>query len=96
MGAYIRLYTFLSQVFDYGNTAIEKRAIFFNLLLPLLKFGREREGINLSKVVLTHHNLKNKGIQAMPLTRPEPRGNDRPSKGRRIGRASHLPTDSRS
>jgi type I restriction enzyme R subunit len=28
MGAFIRLYTFLSQIFDYGNTAIEKRAIF--------------------------------------------------------------------
>jgi type I restriction enzyme R subunit len=67
LGAYIRLYTFLSQIFDYGNTAIEKRAIFFKLLLPLLEFGREREGIDLSKVVLTHHNLKNTGRQPMPL-----------------------------
>lgn len=67
LGAYIRLYTFLSQIFDYGNTAIEKRAIFFRRLLPLLEFGREREGIDLSKVVLTHHNLKNLGKKAMPL-----------------------------
>ena len=67
MGAFIRLYTFLSQIFDYGNTAIEKRAIFFRRLLPLLEFGREREGIDLSKVVLTHHNLKNKGRAPMPL-----------------------------
>ncbi len=67
MGAFIRLYTFLSQIFDYGNTAIEKRAIFFKRLLPLLEFGREREGIDLSKVVLTHHNLKNVGKRAMPL-----------------------------
>ena len=29
MGAFLRLYTFLSQIFDYGNTAIEKRAIFY-------------------------------------------------------------------
>jgi hypothetical protein len=29
MGAYVRLYAFLSQIFDYGNTAIEKR---FHLL----------------------------------------------------------------
>ena len=50
MGAFIRLYTFLSQIFDYGNTDIEKRAIFFRRLLPLLEFGREREGIDLSKV----------------------------------------------
>ena len=67
MGAYIRLYTFLSQIFDYGNTAIEKRAIFFKRLLPLLEFGREREGIDLSKVVLTHHTLKDKGREPMPL-----------------------------
>lgn len=67
MGAYVRLYTFLSQIFDYGNTAVEKRSIFFKVLIPLLEFGREREGIDLSKVLLTHHNLKNLGKQAMPL-----------------------------
>jgi type I site-specific restriction-modification system R (restriction) subunit len=67
MGAYIRLYTFLSQIFDYGNTAIEKRAHFYKRLLPLLEFGREREGIDLSKVQLTHHHLKHLGKQAMPL-----------------------------
>ncbi len=63
MGAYVRLYTFLSQIFDYGNTDIEKRAIFFKRLVPLLEFGREREGVDLTKVVLTHHNLKNLGAQ---------------------------------
>ncbi|GAB3469321.1 type I restriction endonuclease subunit R [Polaromonas eurypsychrophila] len=67
MGAYIRLYTFLSQIFDYGNTAVEKRAIFFKRLLPLLEFGREREGIDLSKVVLTHHHLKDKGKRTLHL-----------------------------
>ena len=67
MGAYIRLYTFLSQIFDYGNTAIEKRAIFYKRLLPLLEFGREREGIDLSKVQLIRHKLSNKGKQAMSL-----------------------------
>ncbi|NMQ30165.1 type I restriction endonuclease subunit R [Candidatus Accumulibacter phosphatis] len=68
IGAFIRLYTFLSQIFNYGNTAIEKRAIFYKRLLPLLEFGREREGIDLSKVVLTHHHLKNLGKQGMPLS----------------------------
>jgi len=67
MGAFVRLYTFLSQIFDYGNTDIEKRAIFFRRLLPLLEFGREREGIDLSKVTLTHHQLRNQGKRAMPL-----------------------------
>ena len=67
MGTYQRAYTFLSQIFDYGNTDFEKRSIFFKYLLRLLKFGREREGVDLSQVVLTHHNLKNKGKQKMKL-----------------------------
>lgn len=71
LGAFIRLYTFLSQIFDYGNTAIEKRAIFYKRLLPLLEFGRERDGIDLSKVVLTHHHLRNLGKRAMPLNEGE-------------------------
>ena len=68
MGAYLRLYTFLSQVFDYGNTAIEKRSIFYKRLLPLLEFGREREGIDLSKLVLIRHHLTDKGLRNLPLS----------------------------
>lgn len=71
MEAFIRLYTFLSQIFDYGNTALEKRAIFYKRLLPLLEFGREREGVDLSKVVLTHHKLKSLGKRPMPLNEGE-------------------------
>lgn len=67
MGSFVRLYTYLSQIFDYGNTAIEKRAIFFKQVLRLLEFGRERDGIDLSKVMLTHHTLRNRGKQAMTL-----------------------------
>jgi type I restriction enzyme R subunit len=44
LGTFVRVYAFLSQMFDYGNTAIEKRAIFYKRLLPLLDFGRDREG----------------------------------------------------
>lgn len=67
MGAYVRLYAFLSQMFDYGNTDIEKRFIFYKRLIPLLEFGREREQVDLSKVVLTHHTLRNAGRQPMNL-----------------------------
>lgn len=67
MGAYLRLYAFLSQIFDYGSTAVEARSIFFRRLIPLLDFGREREGVDLSKVVLTHHKLSNKGTTALTL-----------------------------
>ncbi|WP_374483444.1 type I restriction endonuclease subunit R [Zoogloea sp.] len=67
MGAFTRLYAFLSQIFDYGNTDIEKRFIFYKRLIPLLDFGRERDTVDLSKVVLTHHTLKNKGQQSLNL-----------------------------
>ncbi|MCK9689485.1 type I restriction endonuclease subunit R [Scleromatobacter humisilvae] len=67
MGAYVRLYSFLSQIFDYGNTDIEKRFLFFKRLIRLLDFGRERDVVDLSKVVLTHHTLKDQGKQPMGL-----------------------------
>ncbi|WIT12252.1 DEAD/DEAH box helicase family protein [Paucibacter sediminis] len=67
MGAYVRLYAFLSQIFDYGNTDIEKRFLFYKRLIPLLDFGRERDTVDLSKVVLTHHTLKNAGKQPLNL-----------------------------
>jgi type I restriction enzyme, R subunit len=67
MGAFQRMYSFLSQIFDYGNTDIEKRFMFYRRLIPLLEFGREREGIDLSKMKLTHHTLKDQGKRQLPL-----------------------------
>ncbi len=67
MGAFVRLYAFLSQIFDYGNTDIEKRHLFYKRLLPLLDFGRERDTVDLTRVVLTHHKLHQQGRQALAL-----------------------------
>lgn len=67
MAAFQRAYSFLSQIFDYASTAIEKRFLFYKRLTPLLEFGREREGVDLSKVVLTHHNLKNEGQRRLDV-----------------------------
>ncbi|HZZ94240.1 MAG TPA: DEAD/DEAH box helicase family protein [Usitatibacter sp.] len=67
IGTYGRVYAFLSQIFDYGNTALEARAIFFKRLMPLLEFGRERESVDLSKLVLTHHRLRSPGTSSLDL-----------------------------
>jgi type I restriction enzyme R subunit len=67
MGVFLRMYAFLSQMFNYGSTAIEKRAIFYRAILPLLEFGRERQEIDLSKVTLTHHNIRSQGSRPLPL-----------------------------
>lgn len=72
LGTYLRVYSFLSQIFDYGNADVEKRAIFFKRLLPLLEFGRERDGVDLSGVQLTHHKLKEQGKRNLPLSVGEP------------------------
>lgn len=73
MAVFIRIYAFLSQIFDYGSTEIEKRYMFYKRLVPLLQFGRERDGVDLSGVRLTHHNLKDEGARTLQV------GNDRPA-----------------
>ncbi|MFO0018013.1 MAG: UvrB domain 3-containing protein, partial [Synechococcaceae cyanobacterium] len=67
LGTYVRFYTFLSQIFDYNNTGLEKRALFYKTLLPLLEFEREINTVDLSKVVLTHHHLRDLGAQNLDL-----------------------------
>ena len=61
IAAYVRIYGFMSQIFDYGNTDVEKRSIFFRLLYPLLTYGREREGVDLSALKLTAYTIKSIG-----------------------------------
>lgn len=73
MTAFTRIYAFLSQIFDYGSTEIEKRYMFYKRLTPLLQFGRERDGVDLSGVRLTHHNLKDEGARTLKV------GEDRPA-----------------
>jgi len=67
MGGFVRIYTFLSQIFDYASSEIEKRFLFYKRLIPLLQFGREREGVDLSGVKLTHHNLKDQGKRNLSI-----------------------------
>ena len=65
--SFCNAYKFLSQIFDYSSSALEKRFLFFKRLYPLLEFQREREDIDLSKVVLTHHTLRDKGKRNLVL-----------------------------
>jgi len=67
LGSYIRVYEFLGQMFDYGNTDFEKLYRFARMLLPLLKYGRERDGIDLSELKLTHHRMRELGQQKLNL-----------------------------
>jgi type I restriction enzyme R subunit len=40
---------------------------FYKALLPLLEFEREINTVDLSKVVLTHHHLRDLGTQNLDL-----------------------------
>ncbi|RLL73044.1 type I restriction endonuclease subunit R [Paenirhodobacter hankyongi] len=70
MGAYVRLYAFLSQIFDYGSTDIEARSIFYRHLIPVLEFGREREGVDLSKIELSFVKSNRKDSARLQLSGP--------------------------
>ncbi|WP_191057591.1 type I restriction endonuclease subunit R [Geminicoccus harenae] len=67
LGSYVRVYEFLGQMFDYGNTDFEKLYLFAKMLLPLLDYGREREGVDLSALKLTHHKMRDLGQQKLNL-----------------------------
>ena len=67
LGSYVRVYEFLSQMFDYGNTEFEKLYLFGKLLYPLLSYGREREGVDLAALKLTHHKMRDLGQRTLNL-----------------------------
>jgi len=67
LASFVRLYDFLSQIINYGDTELEQRAIFFRLLVPLLATDRLSEEIDLSGVQLTHYRLKDQGTRRLNL-----------------------------
>lgn len=58
VASFIRLYDFLSQIIDYGDTDLEKRSAFYIHLLPWLQEEHQNDPIDLSTVKLTHYRLE--------------------------------------
>lgn len=58
MNTFQQAYLFLSQIFNYHRTAIEKRFIFFKQLLPLLEFGRAPRADDKRKLLLNEPDPK--------------------------------------
>ena len=58
VASFIRLYDFLAQIVNYGDTDLEKRSVFFTHLLPWLAPQNENQAIDLSGVQLTHYRLE--------------------------------------
>jgi len=72
LATFVRLYDFLSQIINYGDTALEARSTFFRHLVPLLQTENLYEPIDLSQVHLTHYKLHSKDAQTLPLASTDP------------------------
>ncbi len=69
VGTFIRAYDFLSQIVNFADTDLEKRSIFLKHLLPMLRLDRDQVRVDLSAVLMTHYNLRNKGQSDIALTK---------------------------
>jgi type I restriction enzyme R subunit len=58
LDSFTKTYDFLSQLYNYEDTDIEKKSIFFRLLAREVRGNSPREGIDLSGVELTRLGLK--------------------------------------
>ncbi|WP_404438586.1 DEAD/DEAH box helicase family protein [Microbacterium aerolatum] len=67
VGTFIRMYDFLSQIFDYADTGLEKRSLYLRLLLPRLTGRVNKEPIDFSTVELTHIKQTRSGDHALDL-----------------------------
>ncbi|AMM31009.1 restriction endonuclease subunit R [Sinomonas atrocyanea] len=66
--SYVNAYNFLSQIINYGQTALEKRAIYYSLLSrELSDDNRHREVVDLSGIELTHYALHAREQQNLGL-----------------------------
>lgn len=71
VGTFVRLYDFLSQVVDYGDTEPERRAIFFRLLERRLDTDTERPDVDIAGVGLAHLKQIEKRTSTLDLTSGE-------------------------
>ena len=72
VGTYVRLYDFLSQIVDFGDTDVEKHAIFFRYLATQIRVGAGTPDIDLADVHLVHIKQKKTGGQDLILADGQP------------------------
>jgi type I restriction enzyme R subunit len=66
--AYTKAYDFLSQLYNYGDTAVEKKAIFLRLLAREIRANSPRESIDLEGVELAKLGFKKHADVKIDLT----------------------------
>ncbi len=69
VNAFVRAYDFLSQILDYGDTDIEKWAIFLRVYRRVIERQEtDPRIINTDEIVLTHYRLRRLEAQSLALT----------------------------
>lgn len=81
VGTFVRMYDFLSQIFDYGDTGLEKRSLYLRLLLPRLTGRVTKDPIDFSTVELTHIKQTRSGDHALDLDAGTASAMDPPGSG---------------
>jgi type I restriction enzyme R subunit len=67
--AFVRAYDFLSQILDYGDTDIEKWAIFLRVYRRVIeRQDADPSAVNTDDIVLTHYRLRKLDAQNLGLT----------------------------
>ena len=67
LSTFVRAFGFLSQIFDYESTDLEKRSYFYAGLARLIRDRNDDAPLDLSSVTLTHINVTSKGKKKMSL-----------------------------
>lgn len=67
VGSFVRAYEFLSQIFEYDDTDLEKHNVFFKHLQPWLRLENQHQPIDLSTVELTHYRMQDLGKRQLKL-----------------------------
>lgn len=69
VNAFVRAYDFLSQILDYGDTDIEKWAIFLRVYRRVIeRDGGDPSAITTDDIVLTHYRLRKLDAQNLKLS----------------------------
>lgn len=71
VSTFVKLHDFLSQIVDFGDTDVEKHAIFFRLLAPHIRGRQTSTHIDLSEVTLANIKQKEHATQKLDLTTGE-------------------------
>ncbi|WP_251454150.1 DEAD/DEAH box helicase family protein [Microbacterium sp. Marseille-Q6648] len=66
--SFVRLYDFMSQVIDYGDTDLEKLSVYLRHLVRVIEIERLRSDIDISDVLLKTVTQIDKGKAALSLT----------------------------